>query len=121
VLTAASDYPSPDGTVRLRRGAHLVNARVERESVVASAVLYANDVMEGENKDADEMASPVRIPCSLLTLGAVEVADEDRDAPETTRQWLVEPKRSEVAFTCARNQPTGHRLSKYQHPTVTIA
>ncbi|HEY5961285.1 MAG TPA: hypothetical protein VIV60_32230, partial [Polyangiaceae bacterium] len=58
-MTVVDDYSSIDGMVHMRRGARVAHAYVQQEQVIASAVLYANDVLEGEDKDADVMASPV--------------------------------------------------------------
>lgn len=74
-LTVNEPYTSPDGLVELRKGAHLVNARAEGDMVVASAVLYAHDVLPGEDKHPDESASFVRVPCRAVVAGALESTD----------------------------------------------
>lgn len=90
-LTVAKDFASADGLVTIRRGARLVGARVDGSEVVASAVLEEGDVREGEDKQPEEIASFVRVPCASLVLGAVE-NENGSEEPTMPQEWW-KPKR----------------------------
>lgn len=92
-LSLLEDFTSADGLVVIRRGAKLVHARVDGDSVLAAAVEYTDDVLPGEDKDAEKYVSAIRLPCSILTLDDPEAEipeqAEASAAPEAT--WW-EPK-----------------------------
>jgi len=66
--TVARTLTLAHGMVELRPGAHVVGARARGNDVIASAVMHANDVLPGEEKDPDETLGSLRIPCAALTL-----------------------------------------------------
>jgi len=77
------------GMVELAPGAHLVFARARGNDVIASAVLRADDVLPGEDKDPEETLGSLRIPCAALTLDHEvrnveedEAGDDDTDVPD---------------------------------------
>jgi len=86
-FTAAADFSSSDGMVKIHPGARLTNTRVEGEAIVASVILYANDVLEGEDKTPDELVDPVRIPCSLLMFGPLKTTDEEKRSATPGEWW----------------------------------
>ena len=67
-----------DGGVTLARGAHVIAQSARGADVIGRAVFYADDVLEGEIKDADESVSRVRVPCDHLRLDWVG-GDDDGD------------------------------------------
>lgn len=56
------------GLVTMFPGAHLIGTHLDGTAISGSAVVYAMDVLEGEDKPADEMAGTVSVPCEHLTL-----------------------------------------------------
>jgi len=68
-FTVARPITTANGVVRLAEGAELVHARADGDGVVASVALWADDVLPGEDKDADEVIAGVRLPCRALRLG----------------------------------------------------
>lgn len=56
------------GLVTMFPGAHLIGTHLDGAAIAGAAVLYAMDVLEGEDKPADETASTVSVPCEHLTL-----------------------------------------------------
>jgi hypothetical protein len=54
--------------VTFTRGANLIGDHAVGDELFGSAVLHASDVMEGEDKPADEVASQVTVHCDDLTL-----------------------------------------------------
>ena len=62
------EITTPDGLVTLSHGAHLIGTGVDGGSVRGSAVMYSNDVMEGEDKSADELVENVAVACDQLSL-----------------------------------------------------
>jgi hypothetical protein len=97
-----------DGMIALEGGAQLVDAVSHGNDVVASVVMRAEDVVEGEDKQADETVRFVRIPCGALTLDAPEQGeDETADEPEAAggdegRWWI---QRKAARSTTLRAQP----------------
>jgi hypothetical protein len=83
-----------DGMVELQAGARLVDAVARGTDVVASVVMRADDILEGEDKDADETARFVRIPCGALALDAPEQEEDDAmdipdaDSGDEGRWWI---------------------------------
>jgi hypothetical protein len=67
------------GVVRLAEGAELVHARADGDDVVASVVLWADDVLPGEDKAPDDVIAGVRIPCRALRLGPKQGESDDGD------------------------------------------
>lgn len=61
--------------VTLAPAATIIGERGVGGELVGRAVVYASDVMPGEDKPADEAVSFVRVPCDLLTLDGVDVED----------------------------------------------
>jgi hypothetical protein len=110
-LTLDQDFASADGLVSMRRGSKLVHAHLDGNAVVAAAVVYYNDVLSGEDKDADEFVVPVKVPCSTLTLDKIDDEalatvyenDEVAAAPRGATWW--EPK-SEAYRVRIYAQPT---------------
>lgn len=75
-LTIARDITSSDGLVSARKGAHVIDACVRGDRVIASAVTYSDDVLEGEAKPADEIVTPFDIPCDALVLDSIALPDD---------------------------------------------
>lgn len=76
------------GVVRLDEGAELVHARADADGVVASVVLWADDVLPGEDKDPIQVIAGVRIPCGAVRLGTKhgksdDGGDDESDAAST--------------------------------------
>ena len=90
-LSFAADFKSPDGMLEIRRGAQLVRPRVERDGVAGSLILSADDVLEGEDKPAAELAAPAHVPCSALVLGLTPLEEEPPSGGPEVPMW--EPKR----------------------------
>jgi hypothetical protein len=67
-LTVKEPITAARGTVTLGPGAQVVAVRAAGSDVIASVVLHANDVLEGEDKPPDEALRAMRIPCRALTL-----------------------------------------------------
>jgi len=88
-LTLAKDFASADGLVSMRRGSKLVHAHLDGNAVIVAPVLYYNDVLSGEDKDADEFVVPVRVPCSILTLD--EIHDEALDTIHENDEFAATP------------------------------
>jgi len=64
----------------LAAGAEVVSARAEGRAVIASVVMWSDDVLDGENKDPEEIVRDVRIPCDALTLGGAGDEDEKEES-----------------------------------------
>jgi hypothetical protein len=109
-FSLAQDYSSSDGTVSMHRGAKLVHAYLDGNSVIAAPVTYARDVLPGEDKDADEFVVSIRVPCSMLTL----------DAPidEMSDGWAEGNRSAEKAATGSWWEPLvkARRVRLYAHP-----
>lgn len=56
------------GMVTLAPGAHLIGERLDGDAIAGRAVIYASDVLEGEDKAPDESASTISVPCENLSL-----------------------------------------------------
>lgn len=67
-FTVSTATVANGGLVRLFPGAHVIADRLAGSAVSGAAGLYAMDVMQGEDKPADESASSVLVPCKHLTL-----------------------------------------------------
>ena len=91
-MTVVGDHSSDDGVVQMHRGARITHAHLQREQVIATAALYANDVLEGEDKAPDVMVFPVTVPCSLLTLDFMEMDDAESVASESGETLWWQPK-----------------------------
>ena len=98
-LAIISDLSTAGGMVTLRRGSRLVDVTADGDMVVGSAVMDADDVLEGEDKDPDEVVTPVRVPCRLLVAGGVEADDRqaDEDYPPSDVWWKPKGPESEAA------------------------
>jgi len=85
--TARTD--ASDGMVSVGRGAKVVGQRARGGVLFGRAVLYADDMLEGDDKEPDQDVGALQIPCSKLSLdwdgGAApaDTADSD-DEPEIT-------------------------------------
>jgi hypothetical protein len=82
-LRVTREVTSADGMVTLEPGAQVIDACMQGDTVVASAVMYSDDVLEGEPKPAGEVVTGVDVPCDALTLDAVELADPFLSGPLT--------------------------------------
>ena len=80
-LRLARDMSWADGTVIAKRGARVIDAYVKGDRVIASAVLYSNDVLEGEKKRPFQVVRGLDLPCDALTLDAVEMKDDEMLEP----------------------------------------
>lgn len=78
-FTVARPVVVAGGVVRLVEGAELVHARADGDDVVASVVLWADDVLPGEDKDPDDVILGVRVPCRALRLGSKKGASDEVD------------------------------------------
>jgi hypothetical protein len=81
------------GLLRLAAGAQVVSARAQGRDVIASVVMWADDVLPGENKDPEEIIRDVPIPCEALTLGG---ADDDDDDDETSDESQTDGEPGDV-------------------------
>ncbi len=88
----SSDVRSPDGLVTAEKGAQVIDLCMRGDQVFGSAVMYADDVLEGEAKRPDILVRDVEIPCGSLTLDLVETTDPEPTAvdladTDTHRYW----------------------------------
>lgn len=83
-LWVTRDLTLAGGMVTVKRGTSLVDAVVGADGMItASAVLAANDVLTGENKEPDEVVGPLELPCDAVALGKVaSVTDDDDGEPD---------------------------------------
>lgn len=83
--------PVDTGQLRAVAGAHVVGARREGAAITGSVVMYADDVLQGEDKQPDETAGPVRLECGALTLDWS--ADDAEDPKAQGDGTLWKPRR----------------------------
>jgi len=88
-----------NGMVALDAGTQVVDAVTRGTDVVASVVMSTDDVLEGEDKGAEETVRFVRIPCAALALDAPgqeegdDTASSDADSgadhdADARRYWI---------------------------------
>jgi hypothetical protein len=105
------------GMVMLKVGAQIVEARGGASRVIGSAVIRADDVFPGEDKDPEETIRALRIPCAALTLD--QLADRENDGEVDVSNsggdgtWWLQRKSARTAVLHA--EPTADA------PTVTLA
>jgi len=111
-LTVARDITSSDGLVSARKGAHVIDACVRGDRVIASAVTYSDDVLEGEAKPADEIVTPFDIPCDALVLDTIALPDAvlDPGASENDHYWKLRGERSKIALHVAPSAASPTRI-----------
>lgn len=56
------------GIVTMSPGAHLIGERLDGTGVAGAAVIYAADILQGEDKPAEETVAAVTVPCDHLSL-----------------------------------------------------
>ncbi|HEY8922783.1 MAG TPA: hypothetical protein VIU64_00310, partial [Polyangia bacterium] len=111
-----------DGMVALDAGAQVVDAVSRGTDVVASVVMSADDVLEGEDKGAEETIRFVRIPCAALALDAPaqEEADDTKSSAadgnaDERRYWI---QKKAARSTTLRAQPRADAASVELTTTV---
>jgi hypothetical protein len=110
-LTVARPVTVANGMVRLTEGAQLLHARADGDGVVASVGLWAEDVLPGENKDADDAVVGVRVPCRALRLGGKEGESDDEgdDGDDADSEAEDEPARElDPSFRADPSPRLGH-------------
>jgi hypothetical protein len=90
-LWVTRDITTTDGMMTIGRGAAVIDACMRDGHVIATAVMAASDVLEGEDKRPDQYVRNVEIPCDALTLDT-SVFDDDPDSDtdsydETALYW----------------------------------
>ena len=106
--------PIDTGLVTFARGAHVIGGRADGSTLVGDAVLYANDVMPGENKPGDEVISGVHVRCDALSL---DWFDDDTPSTLTGDDSAWRP-RSKTNSIWLRAQPkTGSPAVRLEYPS----
>lgn len=84
------DVVTADGMVTVAKGAQVVDACIRNGRVFATAIMTADDVLEGENKRPDQVVRNVELPCDALSLDRVDADETDdsfADADEADHYW----------------------------------
>jgi hypothetical protein len=110
-LWYTADREVADGDVTLARGAHMIADRADGSMLVGRAVLYANDVMQGEDKPADESISSVRLHCDSFTLDWIGDDSEPPALVSDDTVWRLRKGNSIVLRTQPSDSAPGVRIS----------
>lgn len=81
-MSVARDFTTRDGLVTLRKGSKIIDACERDGRVFASAVLYADDVLEGEHKPGSEVVHDVELPCDAISLEPLDYPDDMFGVPD---------------------------------------
>ena len=102
------------GQVTLSRAAHLIGTRADGDVLVGDAVIYADDVMQGEIKRADELVANVRVRCDALSLDWFR----DDHPPAITGDGSAWGPRAKTNVLWLHAQPkTGAPAVRYSYPS----
>ncbi len=93
------DMSWADGTVIAKRGARVIDAYVKGDRVIASAIIYSSDVLEGEKKRPFQVVRGLDIPCDALTLDLVEMKDDDMLEAAKPKDAATKPADDAIAHT----------------------
>lgn len=100
------------GMVHLQRGAQVVHAHAKGNTVVAMVATWADDVLEGEDAEPDELVGEVAIPCAALSLGEAsddaQADDQPNDPLGDDTFWAPRQPRSRITL---RAGPDSHAPS----------
>jgi len=90
-----------DGMVTLVPGSHVVSDRDDGADVIGDGVVYAEDVLPGEDKAPDEQVGSIRVPCSRLSLDWQSYDEAPRVTGDGTQWRAIADKTKLVIHSAA--------------------
>lgn len=105
-----------DGTLKLERGARLVDARASADVLLASVVLSASDTLDGTDLRPELVARPVRVACTQLTLDSPIVDGPNAPLGDDT-WWTPRVKTRNIALRAA---PDAHATASFLSVVIQI-
>jgi hypothetical protein len=86
-LWVTRDITTADGMMTIGRGAAVIDACIRDGHVIATVIMAASDVLEGEHKRPDQYVRNVEIACDALTLDSSVFDDDEDDADVDTDSY----------------------------------
>lgn len=81
-LHVTREVVTADGMVTVTKGAQVIDACIRNGRVFATAIMTADDVLQGENKRPDQVVRNVELPCDALSLDVPVDDTDDAALPE---------------------------------------